>query len=170
MISISSLLRTFTAADGGISPGVRVKISSSGTISPAGATDSWIGTALDDILNGQSGRIQLRRQPQTFLCSGDVAAGAALYPTDGGQVDDAAGTGPLLGFTTLSAALSGALVEAVPSDTLAFTSAAAQAAAPAGGTGATGGAWDTSGHRDSAIATINAIRTACINAGIMKGS
>ena len=47
---------------------------------------------------------------------------------------------------------------------------AAQAAAPAGGTGAAQGAWDTSGHRDSAIATINAIRTALVAVGIMKGS
>ena len=47
--------------------------------------------------------------------------------------------------------------------------AADQAAAPAGGTGAAQGAWDTSGHRDSAIATINAIRTALVAVGIMKG-
>ena len=47
--------------------------------------------------------------------------------------------------------------------------AAAQAAAPAGGTGAAEGGWDTAGHRDSAIATINAIRTALVNLGIIKG-
>lgn len=34
----------------------------------------------------------------------------------------------------------------------------ATADAPAGGVGAAAGAWDTAGHRDSAIATINALR------------
>ncbi len=34
----------------------------------------------------------------------------------------------------------------------------AAADAPAGGTGATAGAWDTAGHRDSAITTINQLR------------
>jgi hypothetical protein len=48
--------------------------------------------------------------------------------------------------------------------------AAAQGACPAGGTGASGGAWDTSGNRDTAIATINAMRTALINLGIIKGA
>jgi hypothetical protein len=32
-------------------------------------------------------------------------------------------------------------------------------AAPAGGTGTAAGGWDTSGHRDTAIATINALVT-----------
>jgi hypothetical protein len=40
------------------------------------------------------------------------------------------------------------------------------AAAPAGGTGTTAGAWDTAAHRDAAIALLNAIRTALIANGI----
>lgn len=48
--------------------------------------------------------------------------------------------------------------------------AAAQAAAPAGGTGTAAGGWDTAANRDAAIATINAMRTALINLGLMKGS
>lgn len=48
--------------------------------------------------------------------------------------------------------------------------AAAQAAAPAGGTGTAAGGWDTAVNRDAAIATINAIRTALVNLGIMKGA
>lgn len=37
--------------------------------------------------------------------------------------------------------------------------AAVAGTAPAGGTGAAAGAWDTSGHRDTAITTINEIKT-----------
>jgi hypothetical protein len=37
--------------------------------------------------------------------------------------------------------------------------AAVAGSVPAGGTGATGGAWDTSGHRDTAITTITEIKT-----------
>lgn len=37
-------------------------------------------------------------------------------------------------------------------------SAVVPAAAPAGGTGAAAGAWDTSANRDAAIATINGLR------------
>jgi hypothetical protein len=47
---------------------------------------------------------------------------------------------------------------------------AAQAVAPAGGTGATEGAYDTSTNRDACIALINEMRTALIAAGIIKGS
>jgi hypothetical protein len=39
------------------------------------------------------------------------------------------------------------------------------AAAPAGGTGATAGAYDTAAHRDAAITLLNNIRTALINLG-----
>lgn len=39
---------------------------------------------------------------------------------------------------------------------------ATPAAAPAGGTGATAGAYDTAAHRDDAITTINALRTCVI--------
>lgn len=45
-----------------------------------------------------------------------------------------------------------------------------QAAAPAGGTGATAGAYDTSAHRDSLIALVNEMRTVLVNLGLMKGS
>ncbi len=48
--------------------------------------------------------------------------------------------------------------------------AAAQAAAPAGGTGATAGAYDTAAHRDSLIALVNEIRTVLVNLGLMKGA
>lgn len=41
-------------------------------------------------------------------------------------------------------------------------------AAPAGGTGATAGAYDTSAHRDALITLVNNIRTALIANGIMS--
>ena len=47
---------------------------------------------------------------------------------------------------------------------------AAQAAAPAGGTGATAGAYDTAAHRDALIALVNAMRDVLIEHGLMKGS
>ena len=50
------------------------------------------------------------------------------------------------------------------------TASALQAAAPAGGTGATAGAYDTAPNRDSLIALVNQMRTALINAGYIKGS
>lgn len=49
-------------------------------------------------------------------------------------------------------------------------SGANQAAAPAGGTGTAAGGWDTAAHRNSAIATINALRQALVDLGIIKGS
>jgi hypothetical protein len=42
------------------------------------------------------------------------------------------------------------------------------AAAPAGGTGAAAGAWDTAAHRDSAITLLNNMRDALIKVGILK--
>ena len=45
-----------------------------------------------------------------------------------------------------------------------------QAAAPAGGTGATEGAYDTAAHRDALIALVNEMRTVLVNLGLMKGS
>jgi hypothetical protein len=47
---------------------------------------------------------------------------------------------------------------------------AAQAAAPAGGTGATAGAYDTAAHRDALIDLVNEMRTVLVNLGLMKGA
>jgi hypothetical protein len=48
------------------------------------------------------------------------------------------------------------------------TAYASGGAAPAGGTGAAAGGWDTAGHRDSAIALLNNIRAALVNNGILS--
>ena len=42
--------------------------------------------------------------------------------------------------------------------------------APAGGTGATAGAYDSAAHRDTMIAAVNAILVAVENAGIVAKS
>ena len=49
-------------------------------------------------------------------------------------------------------------------------SSADQAAAPAGGTGAAAGAYDTANNRDLMIALVNEMRNVLINNGLMKGS
>lgn len=49
-------------------------------------------------------------------------------------------------------------------------SGAAQAAAPAGGTGATAGAYDTAQNRDALIALVNEMRLVLVTHGLMKGS
>ena len=45
-----------------------------------------------------------------------------------------------------------------------------QAAAPAGGTGATAGAYDTAANRDKLINLVNQMRSCLVAAGLMKGS
>ncbi len=50
------------------------------------------------------------------------------------------------------------------------TSGADQQAAPAGGSGATAGAYDTAANRDIMINLVNEMRTTLVNAGLMKGS
>ena len=49
-------------------------------------------------------------------------------------------------------------------------SGAVQAAAPAGGTGATAGAYDTAAHRDALIDLVNEMRLVLVNSGLMKGA
>jgi hypothetical protein len=165
--------RTFQATNSALATSVRVKVDSNGLISAASATDPWIGVTVCDIAASDYGTIKLRNASGTMLvtASAAISRGSRLYPTANGKVDDAAGTGVFTGLVALEAATAdGDIIEAAPSDVLTFTADANQAACPAGGTGATAGAWDTSQHRDAAIALINAMRDALINAGIMKGS
>jgi len=49
-------------------------------------------------------------------------------------------------------------------------SGAVQAAAPAGGTGATAGAYDSAANRDLMINLVNEMRLVLVNSGLMKGS
>ena len=50
------------------------------------------------------------------------------------------------------------------------SASADEAVAPAGGTGATAGAYDSAAHRDDAIALLNAIRAQLVALGLMTGS
>lgn len=47
----------------------------------------------------------------------------------------------------------------IPAATYVDPTATITAVAPAGGTGAAAGGWDTAGHRDTAITTINELKT-----------
>lgn len=56
----------------------------------------------------------------------------------------------------------GKQVLATQGATVANSATAVPAAAPAGGTGAAAGGWDTAANRDAAITTINGLRTVVI--------
>jgi hypothetical protein len=150
--------RTFTATAVAIGEGVRVKLDSNGEISAAGATDAWIGTTEHAIAASGKGTVKFRNAAGSllFTASAAITAGAQLYCTASGKVDDAAGTSNFAGFQAVSAATAdGDIIEAVPSDFVAFTASANQAVA----TDAT-----------STQTLANALRTALINAGIIKGA
>jgi hypothetical protein len=74
--------------------------------------------------------------------------------------------------------MNGVKICASPSDKLAFygntpvaqRAGAAQAAAPAGGTGTTAGAYDSAANRDAMIALVNEMRATLVALGLMKGS
>jgi hypothetical protein len=51
-----------------------------------------------------------------------------------------------------------------------WSAAAGQAAAPAGGTGAAAGGYDTAVNRDAMIALVNQMRTVLVAHGLMKGA
>jgi hypothetical protein len=166
--------KSFTATAVAIGEAVRVKLDSSGLISAASATEAWIGTTTAAVAASGLGSVKLRNAAGTFLvtASAAITAGALLYPTASGKVDDAAGTGVFTGLQAAEAATAdGDIIEAVPCDCVAFTSSAAQAAvATTGSTNSSPYGFTTSAQADALVTLVNALRTACINAGIIKGS
>lgn len=161
--------KTFQATAVAISKNTRVLLDSSGTISVAGATDDWIGTAVEDIAASGYGTIRLRNAPGShfFVASAAVTRGAKLYPTADGKVDDAAGTGVFIGFEAAEAATAdGDIIECVPSNSLVFTASADQAAVSA----ISGGESPTEAEHNALITLTLSLRTALINAGIIKGA
>lgn len=84
----SSGFKSFVAA-AAIAQGQRVKISS-GQVDVAAATDAAIGVAIHDAASGLPCTVKLFSAPGTFICraSAAIAAGAQLYPTAAGEVDD----------------------------------------------------------------------------------
>ena len=106
-----------TATAVAIGLGVRVKLDSSGTISAAGATDSWIGVTTAPIAASGVGTIKLRGTPGSFMvqAGGAVTVGNRLYGAASGLVDDAPTAGPFTGLMAKTAAgTSGDIIEAVP--------------------------------------------------------
>ena len=92
--------------------GQRAKISS-GQWAVAGATDKAVGVAQHACASGGVLTVKLFTAPGTFLvqASGAITAGAQLYPTASGCVDDAGTT--VIGLVALEAAsASGDLIEA----------------------------------------------------------
>lgn len=95
-----------------IAEGQRLKISS-GQWAVAGATDKAVGVATHAAASGAACTCKLWSAPGTFLvrASGAVTAGAQLYPTASGNVDDAGTTA--INLVALEAATaSGDLIEA----------------------------------------------------------
>lgn len=150
--------KSFTATAAAIGIGVRVKVDSSGNISAASATEAWIGTAVSAIAASGVGTVRLRNCPGThlFVVSASVTIGNQLFATASGKVDDGTNTGLFTGFVALTTGgADGDLIEAAPADDLVWSASANQAAA----TDAT-----------STQTLANALRTALISAGIIKGA
>ena len=78
------------------------------------------------------------------------------------------------GLTTLTSAMVGnstaALISFYGTAGIAQRAAGSNAVVPAGGVGVAAGGWDTAAHRDTAIATINEIRTTLVNLGLMPST
>ena len=149
--------RAFTATATAIGVGVRVTLDSSGTIAAAGATDNWIGTTVSAIPASGTGTIRLRNAPGShmFVAAGAVDVGDMLYPAASGKVDDVA-AGVFTGFQAVDAAAAdGDIIEAVPCDNLDWLASADQAVAT---------------DLASVLLLANSMRTALINAAIIKGA
>lgn len=148
--------KAFTATAAAIGIGVRVTLDTSGTVSAAGATDNWIGTTTHAVAASGRVNVRLRNAPGThiFLAGGAIDAGDMLYPAADGKVNDVA-AGVFTGFQAIAAAADGDIFEAVPCDNLDWTAHADQAVATDPAT---------------TMALANALRTALVNAAIIKGA
>ena len=134
-----------------------------------------VGVAKLDILTGKLGALALTGLfdfPKATGTGTAIAAGARCYwdAAEGVAKDDAeTGANKLVGKAVKAAADADATVRialcsgdavtvtADQAEAVADADAATAIDAPAGGTGAAAGAWDTAEHRDAAIATINAL-------------
>ena len=98
-----------------IAEGQRVKINSSGQIDVAAAADVAVGVATMAAASGANCTVKLWTAPGTFICRANAAitAGARLYPTATGNVDDA-GTTALNLVALTAATASGDLIECLP--------------------------------------------------------
>jgi len=111
----SSGYRTCQATAVAIVMGKRVKYASTGLISVAAAAEGAIGVTVEDIPASGYGTVKLFNAGGTFIiyANAAIAAGAQLYPTAGGGVDDAGTTAlPLVALEAATA--QGDLIECGP--------------------------------------------------------
>jgi hypothetical protein len=123
-------------------------------------------------ISGTSGKIDDNASGNLFATSLEAVAGTGLaikililpvVTTAGAGTGTVTGTGTAGTITKFSAA--GVIAD---SDYTTHAAVASGGAAPAGGTGATAGAYDTSANRDALIALVNTMRTALIAVGILS--
>jgi len=111
----SSGFRTFQATGTAIALGKRVKYASTGLISVAAAAEGAIGVTVEAIAADGYGTVKLFNAPGTFIiwANAAIAAGAQLYPTAAGGIDDAGTTAlPLVALEAATA--QGDLIECAP--------------------------------------------------------
>lgn len=111
----SSGYRTCQATGTAIALGKRVKFASTGLISVAAAAEGAIGVTVEAIAADGYGTVKLFNAPGTFIiyANAAIAAGAQLYPTASGGVDDAGTTAlPLVALEAATA--QGDLIECGP--------------------------------------------------------
>lgn len=137
-------------------------------------SDSDTATIVGNTVQGSTAAIGFGSGPTVSQVQGNRVlsgtAGVESFRADNLTIADAKNI--LLGSTT------GTKIGTATTQKLGFynatpviqSSGANQAAAPAGGTGATAGAYDTAAHRDALIALVNDMRTTLVNLGLMKGS
>lgn len=113
--SNSSGYKDFTATAVAIGEGKRVTVDANGLISVAGAAVGAIGVTTMAIAASGRGTVKLFNAPGTFIVCANAAItrGAILYPTAGGNVDDA-GTTPLPLVALEAATAQNDLIEAGP--------------------------------------------------------
>lgn len=107
--------RTFTATAAALTAWERVKLDSSGNMLVAGADDDWIGVVVQDVAASGRGTVKLLSAPGSLqlTASAAIAAGAELFGTASGRVDDAGTTST--GYVSVEAATAaGDIIEAVP--------------------------------------------------------
>lgn len=114
-------------------------------------------------VSGGDNKVQLHTRGIIRGASG-LTPGAPVYLGEGGEVSSTLGAN----FAQMVGVALSATEWVLAINAIAGASPSAHITdAPAGGTGATEGAWDTAAHRDEAIATINAIVTALEAHGIL---
>jgi hypothetical protein len=107
--------RAFTATAVAIGLGKRVKVDVNGLISVAAAAEGAIGVTTEAIAASGTGTVKLFNAPGTFLMCANaaIARGAQVFPTAGGNIDDA-GTTALPLVTLEAATAQNDLIEVAP--------------------------------------------------------